>query len=304
MDEFKKITLETSCWLAEFYPCRAGNMTRLCHKKSGTEIVRTPPDLETYLKQPEVWGVPVLFPPNRTPYGKFCFRGREYQMPLNEVSRNNNLHGVIMDLPWQCEITENQAELVLHHRSREIWQHDFSMKLSYDFGVSVVKQTLCVTNESRADMPFFVGFHTALPMPPDRSLRFAHLDWCLSLPKPFLVPDGTKCPSTLPDGFFPGGTTPEDLDELLPMLPDETGFRGVEVDCPMQHARYRYTPGKEWKYWMCWNANGKKDFFCAEPMSGIVDCFHHQEEPDSGFDFLKPGESRVLTAEFSIETDI
>ncbi|MCQ2378465.1 MAG: aldose 1-epimerase [Victivallaceae bacterium] len=303
MKETAGISLETASWLAGFHPERAGNMTRLCHKASGTELVRTPPDDETYLKQPEIWGVPVLFPPNRTPYGKFRFRGREYAMPVNEIARSNNLHGIIMDLPWQCKFQTDQAELTLRHASRALWQHDFSMKLNYDFGESIVRQTLCVTNESRDDMPFFVGFHTALPMPPDRSLRFAHPGWCISLPPPFLVPDGTTRPSTLPDGFFPGGTMPEKLNELLPIVPDKNGFRGVEVDCPAQHTRYRYTPGKEWKYWMCWNADGKKDFFCAEPMSGIVDCFHHQEKSDSGFDFLKPGESRVLTAEFSIQTD-
>ncbi|GEM_PF-2554571 len=303
MNDTAKITLKTPFWLAEFHPESAGNMTRLHHRASGTELVRTPPDAETYLKQPEVWGVPVLFPPNRTPYGKFTFRGREYAMPVNEIARNNNLHGVIMDLPWQYETRENQAILTLHHKSRPIWQHDFTMKMVYDFGETSVQQTLTVTNESPDEMPFFIGFHTALPMPKGRTLRIPRPDWRVTLTPPFHTPDGTRCPNQIPEGFFAGGQPPFAFDDLFPITSDEKGFCGVEVRCPAEKTIYRYTLGAQWKYWMCWNKAGKEDFFCAEPMSGIVDCFHHQEDPDSGFDALKPGKARTLTAEFSIQME-
>lgn len=298
-----EFVLETSCWHAEFHPQRLGNMTRLQHIKSKTELLRTPPDEKSFLAMPVVWGVPLIFPPNRTPHGTFTFRGKEYKMPVNEKKRPNNLHGVILDLPWECKLGKDTADLVLHYKKSADWPHDFSIQIHYDFGENIVKQTVTTTNESAEDMPYFIGFHTALAMPQERTLRISHPDWCLSLSEPYFVPDGKKLPNPLPNDFFPGGTTPPTLDDLFPLTTNADGFRGVEVRCPKEKTVFRYVPGPEWKYWMCWNYSGNHECFCAEPMSGMVDCFHHQDDPASGFDFLKPGEARVMTAEFSIKEE-
>lgn len=292
--------LDTPYWHAEFHPQRLGNMTRLLHKKTNTELVRTPPDETQFLALPVVWGVPLIFPPNRTPYGKFTFRGREYQMPVNEKGRPNNLHGILLNLPWECKLGENTADLILNYKKSADWPHDFSICIHYEFGKDIVKQTVTTTNNSPEDMPFFIGFHTTLSMPEGRTLRIPHPDWCFSLSETHRVPDGKKRPNPLPNGFFPGGSTPTELDDLFPMVADDDGLRGVEVKCPKEKTVFRYVPGPEWKYWMCWNYSGKRECFCAEPMSGMVNCFNHQDAPNSGFDFLKTGESRVMTAEFSI----
>ena len=145
-------------------------MVRLIHNASAREILRTPPEDFDYLAKPEIWGMPVLMPPNRIRDGVFVYQGRTYQLPVNEpMPRNNTLHGIILHKPWSLEQTaDNRVELAIDYpgaAANEGWEHEFSARLSYTFGENDVTQTITFTNRSALTMPLMVGFHSAFALP-------------------------------------------------------------------------------------------------------------------------------------------
>ena len=59
-------------------PGFGANLVRLANVRLGVEILRTPAadEIETFKGRPHVFGLPVLFPPNRIADGTFTFGGR------------------------------------------------------------------------------------------------------------------------------------------------------------------------------------------------------------------------------------
>src|SRR5712691_5710938 len=47
-------------------------------------------------------GIPILFPfPNRIRAGRFTWEGKEYQLPLNDSTQKNAIHGFPCRKPWR-----------------------------------------------------------------------------------------------------------------------------------------------------------------------------------------------------------
>lgn len=66
-----------------------------------------------------LYGIPLLFPGNRTKMGEFQFDGKMYRLPLNEPERGNHIHGLMFDAPFTvnrktesciCAVYENVSE--------------------------------------------------------------------------------------------------------------------------------------------------------------------------------------------------
>ncbi|MGI6636418.1 MAG: hypothetical protein ACOX7B_14815 [Christensenellales bacterium] len=75
--------------------------------------MRTLPTEEAFQKYPNVYGMPLLFPPNRIRDGRFAFRSRTYIFPINEPARNHHIHGLLSVMPFQtAEIRKDRVRLV------------------------------------------------------------------------------------------------------------------------------------------------------------------------------------------------
>ena len=57
-------------WQAEVLPAYGMNLIRLA--RSGSELLRTPEGETQLRREPQVYGMPLLLPPNRTAGGAFC----------------------------------------------------------------------------------------------------------------------------------------------------------------------------------------------------------------------------------------
>ena len=70
-------------------PGFGANLVRLANVRLGVEILRTPAadEIETFKGRPHVFGLPVLFPPNRIADGTFTFGGRTYHLPSRRRGR-------------------------------------------------------------------------------------------------------------------------------------------------------------------------------------------------------------------------
>ena len=73
------------------------NLVRLCHTGLGAEILRTPAadEIETFRRRPQVFGMPLLFPPNRIADGRYEFDGRTYRFPITIEKEHNYHHGIL-----------------------------------------------------------------------------------------------------------------------------------------------------------------------------------------------------------------
>ena len=84
-------------YTALLVPSVGANLVRLAHTRLGVEVLRTPSEREhdEFLRRPHVYGVPILFPPNRIADGRFRFDGREYRFPITRPEENNYHHGIL-----------------------------------------------------------------------------------------------------------------------------------------------------------------------------------------------------------------
>ena len=74
----------------------------------GRDILWVPP-LAELAERPTRGGIPILFPfPNRIRAGRFSWAGREYQLPCNDSTKANAIHGFSPRVPWR--VMEGSAE--------------------------------------------------------------------------------------------------------------------------------------------------------------------------------------------------
>lgn len=104
--------------------------------------------------------------PNRIKDGKYSFRGKNYQLPINFPTENHAIHGLIYDKSFReidSNITETQASIELEY----VYNGDIS-GYPFQYAVQVTyfltkengfKCTTTVKNRGDQSMPFGDGWH-------------------------------------------------------------------------------------------------------------------------------------------------
>ena len=157
------IKLTHDDWYAEILPHFGMNTVVLRH--CGKDILRSPRDIDELRNSPYLFGTPLLFPANRTKGGKFKFSGKEYSLPLNEPTRNNHIHGLLYDAPF--EVIEQSDGILMAKYVNVGMRYPFSFtvvitdRLSENGYVRTVK----ITNTGDTAMPFTLAFHTTFIEP-------------------------------------------------------------------------------------------------------------------------------------------
>jgi aldose 1-epimerase len=108
-------------------------------------------------------GQPLLPWPNRLADGHYAFRGRELQLPLDEVERRNAIHGLARWLNWSVADHQPHAvrlELMLHPRPG----YPFTLHLTIEYVLADAGLTVRTTarNAGRDALPFGAGQHPYL----------------------------------------------------------------------------------------------------------------------------------------------
>ena len=164
----RKIKLNGGGYEAVILPEFGANCVSLKHVSSGAMLLRTPETEDEFIKTPFLYGMPLLFPPNRIEDGRFDFAGRTYSFSINEPERNVHLHGKLYQTPFGVECTkENEASFV-YRATKENPYYDYdalSVQIIYSLDETGLKQTVTISNEGEELVPIGLGFHTAIPMP-------------------------------------------------------------------------------------------------------------------------------------------
>lgn len=284
-------------------------------KPSDTELLRTPPSMTEYERTPFLYGMPVLFPPNRIENGSFTFEGRPYQFRINEPQHHNHAHGLVHDEAWEvgrCWTKGNRAviETVFSSRGRPAvmsqFPHEFSILLRMSIDGASFRQTAEIRNKSKHSFPWGLGYHTTFRFPfgnaegQERCTLRAPVGkrWVLNdrvLPTGELAHDFRS--RSLRDGIsvsqFP-------LDDLFLAMPEDRN-EAVLTD-PAAGLQVTYRADDAFKHWVLHNGDGASGYLCPEPYTCATNAFNLGMDPEiTGMQVLGPGRTALLFCTIHVE---
>ena len=307
------LEIETPEWKGRMILSVGSILLELTEKKSGLNLLRSPETIEDLKFQPEVYGFPVLIPPNCIYKGLFSWRGRQYHLPVNNRF-GNHIHGVVLNRKWHLADSgeENGTAWVetsyTYDAANEMFEgfpHEFRADLRYTFLPDRVLQKLSVRNLGETVMPFAAGFHSSFRFPlgprtPEAyrtsSVRVTVDDFYWEFDKTVrYTPTGRKLPWNGYDTFRKGKIiNRQAVSRQSPLkedLLDGKPFLGAVLTFPEAGVRIVYEFDRKYRQTALWNWDGDEDFFCAEPMSWIADSPNLPlPESETGLYPLEPGE--------------
>jgi len=302
------ITLNNGGYIAEILPERGGNCIRL--SKNGVEALRTPKNPDTFqTENPYLYGMPILFFPNRISGGQFAFDGRTYTLPVNEPATGCFLHGTLHETPFDI-VSVTQETAVLRYTAATdapylTFPHAFTLDLKYTLSENGLHQQVTFRNDSDTNMPVALAHHTTFRIPFVSGGKAENVRLMLDTAEEYgrnmanYLPDGTKEQNHPLQAMLDAGT-------LCPA--DHTISRLYRMGCKhtmklcdaVSGATVCYTAGDTYGYWMVYNG-GNRDFICVEPQSWLSNAPNAPfDRSETGFDYLVPRETRTYDTQLSI----
>lgn len=101
--------------------------------------------------------------PNRIKDGKYSFNKKDYQLPINEVSKNNALHGLVANCLWEITF-QNQSKVILQYllNQLEIYPGKLQLQVTYEIIEQGLEITVLSENIGELSAPYGVSIHTYL----------------------------------------------------------------------------------------------------------------------------------------------
>lgn len=301
------------------------NIIELKDNTRGISVFRTPDSDEgfkVFKFVPQVYGLPVLFPPNRIEDGIFKVGNRVYKFPINEPDRNNFIHGFIKDEKWDITRKEIFNDEVLieaafnfdeKHKFYKYFPHKFRFKLLYNLSKEGLKQTVSVINLSKEEMPLAVGFHAAFNIPFHPESRAEDYRVIASVDKRWeqnerLLPTGKQLElSGYETGYLGNGVVPlkqpiESHYSLKHIKFNGCDFKGAIIEDTFKKIRVVYKMGEEYKHTVIWNDEGDKNYICLEPQTSAINAPNLKlDKSVTGFKTLMPKEEWSEVCKISVE---
>lgn len=250
---------------AEFSPELGGLLHRL--EWHGIPLLHDFAARDDWEAAPAIFGIPVLFPPNRIEDGTFSFQGRQVTLPLNEPApRHNHLHGIALQAHWTLEPQTSSEAFALRYDynqdAPEFAGYPFpaTLRLTYAFAPNCMTQTITVTNRGDQDMPCALGCHTAFVAP--RRLRISSASTCLEVPPPRHLPTGASLP------WNEHGNDAQWFDPNPLRISRHFRSQGLPF-ASLDYGSFQldYRPDPQFTWWMLWKPTPDCGFVCPEPMN-------------------------------------
>ncbi|MGN7357019.1 aldose 1-epimerase [Paenibacillus sp. SAF-054] len=315
---------ERAVWLkhgryeAAVLPERGANLILFRDLENGFRYLREPEadGMKDFLENPGIYGIPVLFPPNRFDGGKFAWEGQVYELPVNETDRGNHLHGFMHQLPWDVDYIkgdEYESVVVLSQRVREghlykqFFPFEFTITLRYTLNASGLQQQVSVTNDGTQNMPNLLAFHTTINAPFVPGSEASDYTFKVTIGQrremsERMLPTGNFQPlSTEEEQMKTTGASPyfASMDNHYTAAPQD-GRNRMELTDNRTGDVLVYDVGTAYKHWMIWNNEAGGKFFCPEPQMNLVNAPNIEGLPaeEIGLIGLAPGEKWEETSMF------
>lgn len=302
-------------------PDVGGNLVSFRDRRRNFRFLHEPEsgEMEAFRAAPYLYGMPVLFPPNRYDGGSIQFAGTHYQLPINESWRGNHLHGFLYDIPWQVEdfgTTRLESYVVLSqtvdecHPRYPLWPHNFLIKIRYSLSEFGLSQQVLVANTGETAMPCLLGFHTAVNAPFAENAEPDDYRCRLSVGERWELddrglPTGRKLPFTerersLREGGM--GLFDEPMDHHYTAKPME-GRNRMELLDTRNQVTLVYDVDQAFRHWMLWNNSATPGFFCPEPQVNAVNAPNvHLPAETVGLFAIQPGELWEATSRMYVRS--
>lgn len=304
------VIIQCRDYYAEINLDYGGNCISLKHLPSNIEVLRKPVSKKMFEDDPLLYGMPILFFPNRINRGRFMFEGREYVWPLNDPERNCYVHGELYRTPFRIiKKTRSSVEMEFIATRQQpylMFPHSFRLRLRYLVNASGLHQQVFMTNESDKNIPFGLAFHTTfnLPFVPGGDVN----DIRLSLPvdKEYIRDTITLTPTGESLSAYPH------RDELLtgelqPCRNVLSRFFSRDKNGAMRLIDKRsgwtitYTADRYHRFWMLWNG-GRSDLLTVEPQTCLIDAFNVDiPYSEKGIIVIKPGSTIKLRTNINVK---
>ena len=126
-----------------------------------------------------------LFPwANRIRDGKYEFQGTHHQLPINEISLNNAIHGLVAFAKFEViqeEINLNEAIITIkyiYEGDVKGYPYPFDLEIKHIFSSDDgLLMTYTIKNTGKTDMPMVLGWHPYFKIDDERAD-----DWQISIP--------------------------------------------------------------------------------------------------------------------------
>ena len=310
-------------YTALLIPEMGANLVRLANTRLGAEILRTPGpgEIETFRSRPQVFGLPILFPPNRIADGRYVFEGRTYQYPITIERERNYHHGVLKSEAFLVsKARETDREVMIECRyyanagNDAVYRdfpHEFKCKITYRLTAEGLEQEVVFFNRSETRMPLGVGFHTPLTIPfaggidADYVMRLAvgeevELDG-RNLPTGRRLPLSEQFSKLRREGLQVTGCGPIEAGFTLREIDvDGKPFRGALVEHLRTGVRTCYEVDEQTTYWTLWNNGGQVPYCCPEPQMPSYLRVHASEVSAQTMTAVGAPKSRVQRARRSM----
>lgn len=299
-------------YTALLLPGMGANLVRLAHTRLGVEILRTPAadEAQEFLRRPHVFGLPLLFPPNRIADGRYTFDGRVYRFPITNAKEHNYHHGILKSQPFAVsKAWEMEDEVLVECRyysnaaSDAVFRdfpHEFKCKVVYRLTAGGLEQEVMFANRSKLPMPVGVGFHTALRIPfaggsdADYVMRAAVGEEVelndRKLPTGRKLPLSEQFAKLREDGLQV--TDCEAIESTFTVRAIEVDgkpFRGALVENLRTGVRTCYEVDEQTVCWVLWNNGGQVPYCCPEPQSWTTNAPNMADPEAEGFRAIAPG---------------
>ena len=289
------VTLTADDATVEMLPGMGCNCVRW--QIGGRDMLYCPP-LDELAERPTRGGIPVLFPfPNRIRDGQFVWNGQVHQLPKNDSTKQNAIHGFTPREPWgllDCAADAESAWVEAAFPPRSTWSHQWPgigvISLEIDLSERVLRYTARVVNYGKQPFPFGVGFHPYFATTPDCRIQTpARARWELADG----IPTGRRLPVESDfDLRDPKPVSSLKLDDVYTDLPDTP----PAADGLIERGRVEY-PGAGVLRLRTSSAFRELVLFtpphgkavCLEPYTCPTDAIHLQEKEDVGWKVLPPG---------------
>lgn len=316
------IQMEAGGYLAVLIPSVGANLIRLAFPEKGIEILRTPgpQEMDAFLKRPQVFGTPLLFPPNRIEDGCYSHNGITYQFPITIPNQHNYHHGILKSQPFvitKTRIEEDQVEVEAAFYSNRIndaiyrdFPHAFECRVTFVLSAAGLEQTVTFVNDGDTDMPLGFGFHTPIRIPFSegadayRMFLSAGEEWVLnerglptgeqkSLDETFRVLRST--------GMDPVGVPVEKAFRNRELPLEGGAFSGAIFQNQRTGDAVFYEVDEQYQHWTLWNNGGEAGYMCAEPQTWAINAPNLDLPADeTGFQVIEPGDAWSATTKIYI----
>lgn len=299
---------------AVMIPKIGANIIELKHKRLGSNIIRTPKDLEEFKAKPIIFGIPILFPPGRIEDGKYSVNGKVYELPINDTLRNNHYHGITNRSPFTVtstkvddinETIEIKASFWSNSFNEEVFKyfpHEFECQMAYKLSKKGLEQKITFINLSEEPMPLGVGFHTTFNVPFQAGGKKENYTMTLSAGDKWLVnsrylPTGEKVPLLEHEknyrnkGIIPLENPLNDTYTVQSLNLQGIIFNGAIIEDTEKNIKLHYEFGEDYKFCTVWNNEASADFISIEPQTWINNAPNLKLPIDeTGFKVLFPNE--------------